>query len=724
VTKNLPKSAPDLESPDTALPSLFDPVPESTDSLRKKFKQKRKETQQENKSKKPVQKRAESPLLPNHRTWFKRTQTQEKVQAQPPSRRRRWFSRLGIAAGSLALLGGGAWIALEVSLPDTTHAQYTTTVPAGSMTFKSLDGGGVFYQSGPVPRNALAIQDIPKWVQEAFLATEDRRFYQHHGVDFQGIFRAVATNILSRDLSEGGSTLTQQLARLSYLNQERSVIRKLREARLAQKIEGKLTKDEILERYLNQVYLGSGAYGVGDAAWIYFSKPIAELNLTQIATLAGLPAAPSLYSPLINPEVAKKRRNEVLDRMVRSGFVKDTEASQAKQADLELKASSPPNLQDKAPYFSSYVKQQIAKVLPVDVLKAGGLTVETTMNLKWQLVANRAVEDTVYLDGYGQGFDQAALVSIDPHLGEIRSMVGGASFKDSQFNRVTQAQRQPGSTFKAFVYAAAIASGLSPYDGYQDTPFVVDGYKPKNYHGKYRGWVPIHDALTYSLNIPAVRAIIDVGFEPTLKLAHDMGIKSKLDPYYSTALGGNEVNLLELTSAYGTIADQGFRTEPHVIRRVFNRNGQVIYDTKLDRKQVLDSDSAAIMSWMLQQVVNDGTGVAARLDRPVAGKTGTSEHAQDLWFIGFIPQLVTGVWLGNDDNYKTYSSSGTAAYVWNAYMKRVAEDVSAQKFPELPPLEGRKGSIKAKPVHPADMHNISPEETGEKKEGEPPENPQ
>ncbi len=730
MTKDLPKSAPEVESSDTTFASLFDPVPESTDSLRKKFQQKRKETLQSAKSKpkvtikavaktnKPPQKRIESPLLPNHWTWFKRPQAVEKVQSAPPSRLRRWLNRMGLAAGSLALLGGGSWLALEMSLPDTTHAPYTTMVPAGSITFKSLDGKGVFFQSGPVPRNALAIRDIPKRVQEAFLATEDRRFYQHHGVDFQGIFRAVATNILSRDLAEGGSTLTQQLARLSYLNQERSVIRKLREARLAQKIEGKLTKAEILERYLNQVYLGAGAYGIGDAAWIYFSKPIEELNLTQVATLAGLPAAPSLYSPLSNPDVAKKRRNDVLDRMVRAGFIKHTEATQAKQADLELKASSPPNLQDKAPYFSSYVKEQLAKVLPADVLKAGGLTVETTMNLQWQLAANRAVEDTVYLNGYGEGFDQAALVSIDPHLGEIRSMVGGASFKDSQFNRVTQAQRQPGSTFKAFVYAAAIASGLSPYDGYQDTPFVVDGYKPKNYHGKYRGWVPIHDALTYSLNIPAVRAIIDVGFEPTLKLAHDMGIKSKLDPYYSTALGGNEVNLLELTSAYGTFADQGFRAEPHAIRRVFNRNGQVIYDAKLNRKQVLDSDSATIMNWMLQQVVNDGTGAAARLNRPVAGKTGTSEHAQDLWFIGYIPQLVTGVWLGNDDNYKTYSSSGTAAYVWNTYMKRVAEDVSPQKFPDLPPLDGRKGSIKAKPERPAQMHNISSEEAGTKKESE------
>jgi penicillin-binding protein 1A len=537
-------------------------------------------------------------------------------------------------------------------------------------------------------------------------------------VDFQGIGRAIATNILSRGLAEGGSTLTQQLARISFLDQERSFVRKIREARLAQKIESQLSKNDILERYLNQVYLGSGAYGVGDAAEIYFSKPVQDLSLTQMATLAGLPAAPSLYSPLIDPKSAKARRDEVLERMVRSGNITQAEADQAKQADLELKASSPPSLQDKAPYFSSYLKQELAKVLPADVLKQGGLTVETTLNLKWQEAATRAVEDTVYLDGYNQGFSQAAMVAIEPQTGEIRSMVGGASFKDSQFNRVTQAQRQPGSTFKAFVYTAAIASGLSPYDGYQDAPFIVDGYKPKNYSNKYQGWVSMTNALTHSINIPAVRALIDVGFDPTIKLTHAMGIQSKLDPFYSTALGGNEVNLLELTDAYGTIASQGYRTAPYGIRRVINRRGQVIYDTKISRQQVLDADSAAIMTWMLQQVVDSGTGVAAQLNRPVAGKTGTSEHARDLWFVGFIPQLVAGVWLGNDDNYQTFGSSGTAAYLWHEYMKRVTADLPVQKFPALPRLEGRKGSIKAKSVRPASMYNITPEEQKPEGEGE------
>ena len=663
MTKDLPQSS--SEAGASSGDSEFEPVPASTDSLRKKLKQRRKNILKDSKKSAPPRKVSTAKTSITQASAAQDSTEQNRKAIPIPG----WAKRIGAVALGTAVVGGGAWLALDLSLPDTSNLSAATAVRPQTLTLKSMDDS-IFFQSGPATRNALKIKDIPKQLQEAFLATEDRRFYEHHGVDFQGIGRAIATNILSRGLAEGGSTLTQQLARISFLDQERSFVRKIREARLAQKIESQLSKDEILERYLNQVYLGSGAYGVGDAAEIYFSKPVQDLSLTQMATLAGLPAAPSLYSPLIDPKSAKARRDEVLDRMVRSGNITQAEAAQAKQADLELKASSPPNLQDKAPYFSSYLKQQLAKVIPDAVLKQGGLTVETTLNLKWQEAATRAVEDTVYLDGYNQGFSQAAMVAIEPQTGEIRSMVGGASFKDSQFNRVTQAQRQPGSTFKAFVYTAAIASGVSPYDGYQDAPFIVDGYKPKNYSNKYQGWVSMTNALTHSINIPAVRALIDVGFDPTIKLTHAMGIQSKLDPFYSTALGGNEVNLLELTDAYGTIASQGYRTTPYGIRRVVNRSGQVIYDTKISRKQVLDSDSAAIMSWMLQQVVESGTGVAAQLNRPVAGKTGTSEHARDLWFVGFIPQLVAGVWLGNDDNYQTYGSSGTAAYLWHEYMKR------------------------------------------------------
>ncbi|BDI19737.1 hypothetical protein ANSO36C_55390 [Nostoc cf. commune SO-36] len=260
-------------------------------------------------------------------------------------------------------------------------------------------------------------------------------------------------------------------------------------------------------------------------------------------------------------------------------------------------------------------------------------------------------------------------------------MVGGKDFSKNQFNRATQAQRQPGSTFKGFVYATAIASGKSPYDSYQDAPFVVDGYEPKNYSERFRGAMNIRDALTRSINIIAVKLLIDVGFTPTIKLAHDMGIKSELKPTYSLALGSNEVNLLELTSAYGSFATQGLHIEPHGITRILNRQGKVIWSANFKSKRALDADSAAIMTWMLRNVVEAGTGAAAQLgNRPVAGKTGTSDEARDLWFIGYIPQMVTGVWLGNDDNRPTYGSSGSAAYTWHEFMEKAVEGDACRKI--------------------------------------------
>ena len=356
-------------------------------------------------------------------------------------------------------------------------------------------------------------------------------------------------------------------------------------------------------------------------------------------------------------------------------------------------------------------KQKLDKVIPKSAVAAGGLTVQTTLNQNWQTVAAQTIKTTVQKSGSAQEFDQAALVSIDPKTGGIASMVGGWSFQKSQFNRVTQAQRQPGSTFKVFVYAAAIAAGFPPSDGYLDAPLLVDGYRPKNYSGKYKGWVSMSKALTHSYNIPAVRVLIDVGFKPTLDLAKSLGIQSNLEPLYSTALGSNEVNLLEMTNAYSSIAAQGLHIKPHGIAKVTNRQGEVIYSGPSKPKRVLDQDSAAIMTWMLEDVVRSGTGADAQLNRPVAGKTGTSEDYRDLWFIGYIPQLVTGVWLGNDDNHPTRGTSATAAKTWHTYMQSITQKMPVEAFPNVPRLEGRKGTIKADPVQPKQMltENLPPE---------------
>jgi penicillin-binding protein 1A len=606
-------------------------------------------------------------------------------------------SFLTLSSGALGYVWWNLRI-LEKGLPDVNDMSAFTR--DGTLSIKAADGT-ILRQSGPATREKLKLNEIPELLIKAFIAIEDRRFYDHHGVDYLGIFRAIASNIIARDLVQGGSTITQQLARIVFLDQERSFMRKVREALLAQKIERELNKEQVLERYLNLVYLGSGAYGVADAAWVYFSKSVKELSLPEMATLAGLPPAPSEYSPLVNTNAAKERRDLVLQQMLESKVITEKEKQNAIAQPLALKPSAPKRLEVQAPYFSSYVVKELPRYVSKDALEAGGLTVETSIDLEWQKTAEKVMKDAVELDGRGQGFEEAALVSIESRTGEIKAMVGGTKFEKSEFNRATQAQRQPGSTFKGLVYTAAIAAGFSPYNSYEDSPVIFDGYQPNNYGKRFSGWRSMSDALASSVNVVAVKVLVDVGFDPTIKLAHDMGIKSKLNPTYSLALGASEVNLLELTNAYGTIAAQGNYSEAHGIRRVINQRGDVIYNADFQPKQVVDKNSAAIITWMLQGVVQGGTGGQAALsDRSVAGKTGTSEQARDLWFIGFIPQVVTGIWMGNDDNYPTYGASSTAAYNWREFMSKVVKNMPVEEFPKLPDLEGRKGSIKAKPVQP------------------------
>lgn len=621
-----------------------------------------------------------------------------------PLYRRIWFwAGLGVGGGVVALLYGVSLI--DRTLPD--KAQLNAVLREQTLTIKAADGT-ILQQQGEATREQLKLEQIPDNLKKAFIASEDRRFKQHNGVDPQGIIRASLNNLRSQGVVEGGSTITQQLARILFLKQEQTIWRKLKEVRLAQKMENELTKDQILERYLNLVYLGGGAYGVADAAWVYFSKSPDQLSLAQMATIAGLAPAPSLYAPDKNPEAAKQRRNLVLQRMQEDKVITPEQRQAAVQEPLTLKSSLPKRLQVESPYFTSYIQKELPKYVSPKVLASGGLVVETTLNPTWQKVGEEAVAKTLRNQGRWENFKQGAMVAIDPRSGEIKAMVGGKDFGKNQFNRVTQAQRQPGSTFKGFVYATAIASGKSPYDTYEDAPLVVDGYEPKNYGENFHGSMNMLDALTRSINIIAVKVLIDVGFMPTIKLAHDMGIKSELKPTYSLALGSNEVNLLELTSAYGSFATQGLHTEPHGISRILNRQGKVIWSANFKSKQVLDADSAAIMTWMLRNVVEAGTGGAAQLDnRPVAGKTGTSDEARDLWFIGYIPQMVTGVWLGNDDNHPTDGSSGSAAYTWHEFMEKAVEGMPVEKFPKRPKLEGRKGTIKAQTIKPKQVLNRS-----------------
>lgn len=611
---------------------------------------------------------------------------------------RRYLFWLGLGAGGGAIALGCGWLALDKSLPNST-ADVLTFVRDDTITIKAADNT-ILQQIGPATYETLRIEEIPKPLIHAFLATEDRRFEKHHGVDYQGIFRAAISNVLAGGVVEGGSTITQQLARIVYFDQERTMGRKLKEMRMAQKIDHDIPKNKILERYLNLVYLGSGAYGVADAAWVYFSKPVSELTLPEMAMIAGLPSAPTEYSPFVNEKAAKQRRDIVLLRMQDSGYITPAQAKEAIATPITTKRSNPKRLERKANYFTEYIQQELPKYVSKEALAHKGLTVETTLNLDWQATAEEAVKKTVEREGRYEDFKQAAMVAIDPRNGQIKAMVGGRDFYNQQFNRVTQAQRQPGSTFKTFLYTTAIAAGFSPYRGYLDQPFTIRGYTPKNYGDKFRGWINILDALTYSVNVVAVKALIEVGWDPTIEIAKKMGIESPLIPTYSLALGASELNLLELTSAYGTLATKGVHTKAHGIHRIIDQRGKVIYEANFKGERAVDEETSAIMTWMLRNVVNDGTGRAAQLDdRPVAGKTGTSDEARDLWFIGYIPQLVTGVWLGNDDNKPTGGASSTAAYTWHQFMVKAVKDMEVEKFPDRPSqLEGRKGIIKAQPI--------------------------
>ncbi|MEM8504726.1 MAG: PBP1A family penicillin-binding protein [Cyanobacteria bacterium P01_D01_bin.1] len=615
-------------------------------------------------------------------------------------KRVRFWLLLLLAAGAA---GTGArlyqlWEDVYETVPDVSKA--LTFERSGTITLKAGDGQ-ILQKVGPTAQENLAFDEIPNVVSQAFIASEDRRFYEHDGIDYRSIGRAILANLSSGSVVEGASTISQQLARITFLNLDQSFQRKFKEAVIARRLEAELGKEKVLERYLNLVYLGAGAYGVADAAWIYYGKTVDELSIAEVALIAGMAPAPSVYSPLVDPVAAKQQRNKVISRMEANSVITATQAQTARQADIAIEAQEPKYLYSEFPYFTIYIKKQLAELLTPEELEAGGLVVETSLNTEWQKAAEKTIEEIIEEYGEWQGFEQASLVAIDPKTGEIKAMVGGTDFDDSQFNRVTQAQRQPGSTFKAFVYAGAIATGMSPYKSYDDARYIVDGYEPKNYGGGYSGSIDLRRALTSSVNIVAVKLLVDVGFDPVIALARRMGIESDLLPAYSLALGSSEVNLLELTSAYGTFAAEGKHTTAHGITRITNGQGEVIYDFEEKPKQAIDTDTAAIMTWMLEGVVNGGTGGNAAISgRQVAGKTGTSEKNRDLWFIGYMPQLVAGVWMGNDDSSPTGGASRTAALAWYKFVDQFVDDLPVEEFSDLPRLGGREGSIKAKPVSP------------------------
>ncbi|WP_269622460.1 transglycosylase domain-containing protein [Prochlorococcus marinus] len=554
-------------------------------------------------------------------------------------------------------------------------------------TITLLDNDGEIIQKiGAVSREKVAPGEMPTLIKKAFIASEDRRFYNHKGVDLLGISRAIITNIRKRSVVEGASTITQQLARIIFLNQERTLKRKLKEITLAYKLERELTKGEIIEQYLNNVYLGSGAYGISDAAWIYFKKKPENLSLSEIALIAGITPAPSLFSPLVNSDLALKRRSMVLQKMYLEKFISKEELSSALTSPLILQPAIPKYSISKAPFFTSWAQQSLPYLLTKEQLEIGGLQIHTSLILDWQLKAKDI------LLNYSPKDTNGAIVAIEPNTGLIRVLVGGKNFYQNQFNRATQALRSPGSTFKIFTYAAAINEGYKPEDVLFDTPRCWYGYCPKNFGGKYYGEISLIKALANSLNTVAVDLLSKVGFKKVISIANSFGIGQDrvLGRYYSLAIGANEETVLNMTAAYAGFTNRGRYIKPSPIKEIKSSNNKILWSQEINIKKstiAIPIKVADTINWMLRKVVTEGSGVAASLkDREVAGKTGTSEGNRDLWFIGSIPQLSTGVWFGKDNNEIIDGTSGDAAYAWRKFMEGINNDLKILKFPD-PPLK-------------------------------------
>ena len=599
--------------------------------------------------------------------------------------------RWGLIAAASAGLGVAAAIGtkafttlVDATLPDARGiASFNRP---GTITLLS-SRGKVIQKLGPATREKLKPGEMPLLVQQAFIAAEDRRFYEHDGVDGWGIARAIVTNVRQGSVREGASTITQQLARTVFLSQDRTITRKLKEAALALKLERQLSKQQILEQYLNYVYLGSGAYGVADAAWIYFSKTPDQLTLPEAALIAGLPPAPSIYSPLVNPDLALKQRALVLERMNQEGFITATETALALDSPLNLQAATPKYFNSTAPYFTTWVAQELPKLVTQEQLEVGGLKVRTSLNLDWQRKAQQVIRANAPFDTEG------AMVSIDPGNGLVRVMVGGKDFSKSQFNRTILALRSPGSTFKLFPYAAAIDRGMKPETKVFDAQRCWKGYCPKNFGNKYYGNISLADALKNSLNTVAVQLQDIVGFDAVIDVANNfnIGTERPLGKYYPMAIGAYEQTILDMTAAYAGMANRGVIFTPSPLEEIRGPKNELLWSRRLSGnrgKRAIDRDVADTMNWMLQRVVTGGTGIAAKLDdRQVAGKTGTSENTRDLWFIGSIPQLTTGVWFGYDDDRATKSTSGEAAWAWKQFMLQIKDEIPVRNFPDKPKLK-------------------------------------
>lgn len=528
-----------------------------------------------------------------------------------------------------------------------------------------------------------SIKDIPQDLKDAIVSTEDKNFYSHDGYDITGIIRSVVVNIMNKKASQGASTITQQLARMLFLSNEKTVTRKIKEIQIAARIEKTLSKDEILEMYLNNVYLGSGAYGVGAAASVYFNKDLSELTRSECALLAGLPQAPSVYSPYKNIKLAEKRRNKVLKRMYVMGKITQAEYENAKKEKIVLNKKPNPAKTNSAPYFIDYIMKELENIgFDETEISQGGYKIITTLDYKAQTAANEAINKNMKAYKLTGEKQQAALFSYSPTTGAIIAYCGGKDYSESQYDRVTQAIRPPGSAFKPIVYAAAIHKGWLPNDMVEDSPVTIGDWTPRNYGDKYRGEMPLYKALAISSNVVAVKLLQDVEIPLVIEMAKALGITTPLKYDYTISLGSNGVKLFDMVVVYGNFANGGYRVEPYGIERIETHKGKVLYQAKRTKiTRVIDRQIAGLMTTMLKQVILNGTGRAANINKPMAGKTGTTNENKDAWFIGYTPDIVTGVFIGNDNNKSIGLTGGTApAKIWKDMMTVATEKYGSPEF--------------------------------------------
>ncbi|MEX3010892.1 transglycosylase domain-containing protein [Hoeflea sp. TYP-13] len=579
----------------------------------------------------------------------------------------------------------GLWLAIGVGglvayygakMPSAT----TWAVPDRPPNVKIVSSDGrTMANRGATGGEALTLSRMSPYIPQAVVAIEDRRFYYHFGVDPIGLARAMVSNVMAGRMVQGGSTLTQQLAKNLFLSPERTLERKVQEVLLAFWLEHKFTKDQILEMYLNRVYFGSGSYGVEAASRRYFKKPARDVNLAQAALLAGLLKAPSRLSPARNPEAAEARAQIVLEAMRDEGYVSDREITTAMTREPTRAKSYWTGAEN---YAADLVMDRLESLIGGKVTR--DLIVDTTIDFRMQQQAEKTIRNAIDRNGRKLKVSQGALVSVDGS-GAIRALVGGYDYSVSQFDRATTARRQPGSAFKPFVYAAALEMGRTPQSVRNDAPIRIGKWTPSNYDQKYRGPVTLSDALAGSLNTVAAQLVMEAGPNNVVKTARRLGIESKLKANASIALGTSEVTLTELTAAYAPFMNGGFKATPHIIKRVRTAKGKVLYENTYDNPpRVLRPQIIAMMNGMLVRAVNEGTGRKARLNGyQAAGKTGTSQAFRDALFVGYTSNLATGVWFGNDNGKPTRKVTGGAmpALAWKEFMQAAHSGSSSARLP-------------------------------------------